>query len=78
MPFFDYECQKCGAVSEILVPRHDSTPECPKCGSREMKKLLSRFAAISRDSAPSCPHAEACAEAGHHHCGPGCCCHGHG
>lgn len=77
MPIFDYECQKCGAVQEIRVPRYDSTPQCPKCGSDEMKKLPALFSAMTAPASNGCPNQSACAEAngGGHHCCGGCCHH---
>lgn len=39
MPLFDYQCNKCQIVEEILI-RNDETPSCPVCGG-EMRKLPS-------------------------------------
>jgi len=44
MPIFEYRCEKCGKVTEVLErpgskPRHT----CPACGSRRMAKLFSAF-----------------------------------
>lgn len=44
MPLFDFQCTKCGQTSELLV-RSTNTPQCPKCGSSEMNKLVSKPAA---------------------------------
>lgn len=47
MPILEFRCNACEAVSEELVLAGDvaSTPVCPKCGGREMSRLLSTFAA---------------------------------
>ena len=68
MPIFEYRCEKCGHVMEVL---HKSVkaewPTCEKCGSPDMNKLLSGFAvgkgSESRfcDSCPSQPaHGGSC------------------
>ncbi|MCE3015076.1 MAG: zinc ribbon domain-containing protein [Pirellula sp.] len=41
MPIYEYDCKKCKKQVEVFVPRADSKPECPDCGSRDMSKLLS-------------------------------------
>lgn len=40
MPIFEYNCPKCGARFEELV-FGSNLPECPECGNKETKKLLS-------------------------------------
>ena len=46
MPIFEYECVKCGCRFEKLQ-KDGSTgvPDCPTCGSEDVKKELSTFAA---------------------------------
>jgi putative FmdB family regulatory protein len=43
MPIYDYRCQDCGEISEIL--RHEvsnaQSITCPLCGSERMERLLS-------------------------------------
>ncbi len=55
MPLFLYTCKKCGTSSEILVRSDKEKPECPECGSRQMEKQLSLFAAVSGSSTPELP-----------------------
>jgi len=58
MPLFDYKCQHCGHITEVLQqPRATAKPKCPKCGSTQMKKLLSAFGVGKGGSsaASSCP-----------------------
>ena len=48
MPIYEYRCQDCGRVSSFIVlslknPFH---PECPKCQSGKMTKLISRVARV--------------------------------
>lgn len=47
MPIYEYRCDKCGNVFEILVLGGDqSPPECEKCGSREVARRPCAAAAI--------------------------------
>lgn len=50
MPIYEYECQGCGKVFELLV-RLSSTdaPTCPHCSSTELKKKISMTAAAKGD-----------------------------
>lgn len=47
MPLYEYACQQCGQQAELLV-RTGSQPNCPKCGSPKLNKLLSIVAAPNR------------------------------
>ena len=63
MPLFTYRCTKCDRICEILV-RAAETPICPSCGSDELEKQASAFAAkvgSAGDSEPACP---SCAQTG--------------
>ncbi len=42
MPLSDYDCRECGHEFEALV-RPGTTPECPKCHSQNLERLLSTF-----------------------------------
>lgn len=43
MPIFEYNCTKCGAVFEELVfGKNPAAPTCPKCGSNQTERLVSR------------------------------------
>lgn len=77
MPIFNYKCKSCGTECELLVARFDSAAECPKCGSAEMEKLPSRFAAVLTKGPRSCANRDVCPSAGGHQCGGNCGCGGH-
>ena len=64
MPIYEYRCEKCGEKFEKLVSSFDSAAEadCPKCGSTEVKKILSSFSA--RGSAESKSSQSSCAPSG--------------
>jgi putative FmdB family regulatory protein len=70
MPLYEYMCQECESQAELLVQGSEQ-PECPKCGSAKLTKLLSVVAApAGRDaSAASAPNTSGGS------CGPGCGCH---
>lgn len=50
MPLFDFHCQECDAVSELLIRNGDASI-CPKCGSTRMEKLLAVPAAPGKSKA---------------------------
>ncbi|NLU41290.1 MAG: zinc ribbon domain-containing protein [Firmicutes bacterium] len=45
MPVFEYKCKTCGKKSERLVISSSEVVQCPYCGSRDLAKLFSTFAA---------------------------------
>ncbi|KPK75523.1 MAG: hypothetical protein AMJ89_04345 [candidate division Zixibacteria bacterium SM23_73] len=48
MPIYEYRCEDCGKVSEILQrgPKQEEPLVCPNCGSNRMRKLISSPASI--------------------------------
>ncbi|MBW1739902.1 MAG: zinc ribbon domain-containing protein [Deltaproteobacteria bacterium] len=40
MPIYEYECNKCGAVFEIILLKDGNPPPCPTCGSHRTRKLI--------------------------------------
>lgn len=43
MPLFDIECLDCNNTFEWLKILSKEVPQCPYCGSSEVKKMLSTF-----------------------------------
>jgi len=39
MPLFDYSCEDCGKLSELLVVDSKDPLQCKACGSSNLKKL---------------------------------------
>lgn len=39
MPLYDFRCQQCETVSELLI-RAGAGAVCPECGSERLEKLL--------------------------------------
>lgn len=48
MPIYEFLCQDCGKISSFLVMniRMPFSPECKKCQSKKMTRLISRVARI--------------------------------
>ncbi len=46
MPLYEYICSKCKETFTVLqkVGSSEQDTTCPRCGSREVKKLVSSFA----------------------------------
>ena len=65
MPIYDYKCQQCGKVSEVLVRNtEDPAVKCSHCGSQKMDKLISASYMIKmaapKSDATCCGRAEQC------------------
>jgi putative FmdB family regulatory protein len=61
MPIFEYICKDCARSFERILPRHDSSTDCPHCRSANIEKQLSVFAVAgpgndfaADSSAPGC------------------------
>ncbi len=57
MPIFEYRCTGCGRIFEEIAKQGQETVEwnCPICGVREGKRILSAFATVTKgSSAPPC------------------------
>ncbi len=67
MPIYEYICADCENEFEELVFSRDETPPCPKCGSKNVTKLMSAGVVKTEGSiptsAPCRPWAEAAAAA---------------
>ncbi|MEW6336703.1 MAG: FmdB family zinc ribbon protein [Acidobacteriota bacterium] len=57
MPLYEYSCKSCGARFEILqhVGAGGEGLTCPKCGSAEVAKQFSTFAASMSGSGSAMP-----------------------
>ena len=56
MPIFEYKCQQCGHVTEVLQKSRKAAKQvCAQCGSSDTKKMLSGFAVgQGKSAAPAC------------------------
>jgi putative FmdB family regulatory protein len=77
MPIYEYECKKCGAVFEEIVPHiTNQTLPCPKCESKDTQKLMSRVGGIGMSKMttnPACSSGSACPGSSSCGMGGGCC-----
>ncbi len=47
MPIYEYVCQSCGKKINFLVLNQESfSPKCNKCGSVDLRRIMSRFCAV--------------------------------
>jgi len=60
VPIYEYECEKCGRVSEFLIRSSEDKPECPDCGSAKLERRLSTFAAHGGGAKPQPSDCRAC------------------
>lgn len=67
MPIYEYKCNDCETVSEILVKSRakESEVTCPDCNSSNLNKLISvPGAMMTKGSQPDLPPAPPCGNAG--------------
>ena len=45
MPIYEYRCEECDEVFELLVRSlsQQAEPACPQCGSHKVKRVISLF-----------------------------------
>jgi putative FmdB family regulatory protein len=53
MPIYEYRCNKCRKKVSVLTLRVSEVidPECDHCGSKDLSRLMSRFATVKSDEA---------------------------
>jgi putative FmdB family regulatory protein len=53
MPIYEYDCHGCRRRVSLLVMRPSTAPEptCPRCGSHELSRLMSRFSTVKSEDA---------------------------
>ncbi|RJQ53357.1 MAG: zinc ribbon domain-containing protein [Nitrospiraceae bacterium] len=54
MPIYEYVCLKCNNKFSLLqsLSPAEKNSECPRCASREVKKIVSSFCCSSGSSGP--------------------------
>lgn len=75
MPIYEYKCEECGVVSDLLIKNtaKSASVSCPGCQSTHMTRLISVPGAVMSKSkhgadesmGHGCPHRERC---GMDHC----------
>src|SRR4029453_4684382 len=53
MPIYEYRCEKCNKRVSVLTLRvsEEVNPECDRCGSKDLSRLMSRFATVKSEEA---------------------------
>ena len=53
MPIYEYDCHGCRRRVSLLIMRPSTAPEpaCPRCGSHQLSRLMSRFATVKSEDA---------------------------
>ena len=53
MPIYEYECQGCHRRLSLLIRTlaDAEAPRCPRCGSAQLSRLMSRFATVKSEDA---------------------------
>ena len=79
MPLFDFYCENCGKISELLLNATTGPAQCAYCGSPKLKKLLSAHSSLSGAPSSRLPGAgdTGCCGSQPHQAdcqGPGSCC----
>jgi len=47
MPIYEYVCEGCGKrISFLVLNTASFSPKCNKCGSTNLRRIMSRFAAV--------------------------------
>lgn len=51
MPIYEYQCNKCRKRVSVLTLRvsEEVNPECDRCGSKNLSRLMSRFAMVKSE-----------------------------
>jgi putative FmdB family regulatory protein len=53
MPIYEYRCQHCGKRTSLFIRSFsaaaDTRPCCPKCGSQNLRRLVSRIAVLASE-----------------------------
>ena len=53
MPIYEYECQGCHRRLSLLIRTFADAeaPRCPRCGSAQLSRLMSRFVTVKSEDA---------------------------
>jgi putative FmdB family regulatory protein len=51
VPIYEYECHGCRRRVSLLVlaPSRAGAPQCPRCGSHDLARLMSRFSTVKSE-----------------------------
>jgi putative FmdB family regulatory protein len=46
MPLYEYDCSVCARRQTLFLRRPEAEPRCETCGSKELRRLISRVAVV--------------------------------
>ncbi len=69
MPLYEFRCGQCGADFEELVPSGTQAWPCPKCGSREVRRLASAAAFSVGGRMATTAKSDGCSSCSSRNCG---------
>jgi putative FmdB family regulatory protein len=74
VPIYEYRCNKCGEVNEVLVLGKEENPACRECGSEDLVKLMSAHNTATPSPSFSPPAGGSCCGSPNSCGSPGSCC----
>ncbi len=55
MPLYEYQCETCDhAFERLVLSKRDESPDCPECGAKKTKRLMSCASIMSSSGGGSC------------------------
>jgi putative FmdB family regulatory protein len=63
MPLYEYQCDNCDTLFEVIQGIQDPHPICPECASEEVTRLISRTSGQVERSAKEMYHEQILPEA---------------
>jgi putative FmdB family regulatory protein len=74
MPIYEYQCNKCGQINEVLVIGKEGSSACTGCGSDDLTKLMSAHNTGTSSPSFSAPVGGSCCGSPGTCGAPGSCC----
>jgi putative FmdB family regulatory protein len=76
MPIYEYKCQDCGQINELLVLRKDEEVSCKSCNSQNLEKLISAHNTVGSGGGFIADSPSGCCGSPNSCGNPGSCCSG--
>ena len=71
MPLYEYQCEKCGRITEVLAKSTSEATEPHKCGCGESSHFVKLYSTFAAHGGPAQPEFAGCGREGCH--GDGSC-----
>jgi putative FmdB family regulatory protein len=76
MPIYEYKCQDCGQINEVLVLKKDEEVSCTSCNSQNLEKLISAHNTVGSSNGFVADSPGGCCGSPNSCGSPGSCCSG--